>query len=211
MIPELKDRGYNSPSERKPCGTARILASIPLVAMLVWFSGCAHRDPQAAYDRARRAYQRGDMPAAGEAAENGYKEFHNRSVDWAWRFLILKARVLYWRGMNDDVLRLLASEPHPPLAGDLAVQMYRLRAVAKASSHNFKEAEADLEKAESICVTSTCPACGDLITARGALEMEGDHYLQAQGSFGRALASARVGGDQFLEATALLNLSWSAD
>ena len=187
------------------------MASIPLVAMLMWFSGCTDRDPQAAYDRARHAYQRGDMPAAGEAAENGYKEFHNLSADWAWKFVILKARVLYWRGMNDQVLSLLASERHPPLAGDLGVQRYRLRAVAEASSHNFKEAEVDLEKAESICATSTHPACGDLITARGVLEMEGGHYSEAQDSFRHTSAFAHAGGDEFMEATAFLNLSWSAD
>lgn len=211
MIPERKDGSSDSHTERKTCSKARVLGAISLVALLVCFPGCTRHDPQAAYDRARHAYQRGDMAAAGDSAENGYKDFHNLSVEWAWKFAILKARVLYWRGMNDEVFRLLASEPHPPLAGDLAVQMYRLRAVAQTSSHNFPEAERELARAESICATSTYPACGDLITARGTLEMEGDHYVQAQGSFGRALASARLGGDQFLEATAWLNLSWSAD
>jgi CHAT domain-containing protein len=41
--------------------------------------------------------------------------------------------------------------------------------------------------------------------------MKRGHYAQAQVLFERSLASARASGDRFLEATALLNLSWSAD
>lgn len=41
--------------------------------------------------------------------------------------------------------------------------------------------------------------------------MDRGQYPQAQRFFERALASTRVGSDRFLEATALLNLSWSAD
>jgi len=151
------------------------------------------------------------MAGAGDEAERGYKEFHSLSREWAWQFTILKAKVLYSRGMSDETLKLLASEPNPPLSGDLAVQKKRLEAVAQASSLRLTEAEAVLTGAESICAASAYPACADLVTARGFLEMERGHYIQAQASFERALASARAAGDQFLEATALLNLSWSTN
>lgn len=176
-----------------------------------WLACAAHHDPQTAYDHARQTYRRGDMAGAGDEAERGYKEFHSLSREWAWQFTILKAKVLYSRGMSDETLKLLASEPNPPLSGDLAVQKKRLEAVAQASSLRLTEAEAVLTGAESICAASAYPACADLVTARGFLEMERGHYIQAQASFERALASARAAGDQFLEATALLNLSWSTN
>jgi CHAT domain-containing protein len=112
--------------------------------------------------------------------------------------------------MNDEVFKLLASEPEPPLSGDLAVQKYRVESVAYASSIRFAESERELKKAESICSSSSFPSCGDLPTARGFLQMETSQYGEAKESFERALASARAGGDLFLEATALLNLSWCA-
>ena len=182
-----------------------------LFLVLACLPACSrHRDPQAALDHARETLRRGDMVAATEEAEKGYKQFHKASPDWAWKFTTLRARVLSWRGMNDEVLKLLAAEPEPPLSGDLAVQRYRLDAVAYALSLRFAESESELKKAESICVSSPYPSCGDLPTARGMLQMETSQFDGAEESFERALASARAGRDQFLEATALLNLSWCA-
>jgi tetratricopeptide (TPR) repeat protein len=188
----------------------RLLATVSLALTLVWLSACTHRDPEIVYQRAIRAYHQGNLAAAANEAEKGYKQFHKASADWAWKFTTLRARVLSWRGMNDEVLKLLASEPEPPVSGDLAVQKYRLESLAYASSLRFAEAERELKKAESICSSSRLPSCGDLPTARGVLQMETSQYDGAEESFERALASARAGRDQFLEATALLNLSWCA-
>ena len=194
---------------RKRCGT-RLLATVSVALALVWLSACTRRDPEIVYQRATRALRQGDLAAAANEAEKGYKQFHKASPDWAWKFTTLRARVLSWRGMNDEVLKLLAAEPEPPLSGDLAVQRYRLDAVAYALSLRFAESESELKKAESICVSSPYPSCGDLPTARGMLQMETSQFDGAEESFERALASARAGRDQFLEATALLNLSWCA-
>jgi CHAT domain-containing protein len=188
-----------------------LLATISLALTLVCLSACTHRDPEIVYQRGIRAYRQGNLAAAADEAEKGYKRFHNTGAEWAWKFTTLRARVLSWRGMNDEVLKLLASEPAPPLSGDLAVQRYRLEAVAYASSLRFAESERELRKAESICASSPSPSCGDLPTARGVLQLETSQYGGAEGSFERALASARAGRDQFLEATALLNLSWCAE
>src|ERR1700678_4036516 len=211
MIRAPRNRDSEPRSNGETCRKTRVLSIAPLVALLVCFSACTSTNPQTAYDHARQAYHRGDMATAADEAEKGYKEFHALSTEWAWKFVILRAKVLYWRGMNDEMLKLTASEPNPPLSGDLAVQKLRLEAVAHASSHRFIESEVELKQAESICTSFVYPSCGDLSTARGVLEMEAGRYPQAQDLFERALASARAAGDQFLEATELLNLSWSAN
>jgi CHAT domain-containing protein len=183
-----------------------------LTCAIAIFPACSHRrDPQAAFDHARHTYRYGDIATAGQEAERGYKEFHDVSAEWAWRFAILRATVLHWRGMNDEALSLLASEAAPPSSGELAVRKRRLEGAAYGSLHRFPEAEQKLTEAERLCAVSTYPACTDVISARGVLEMERGRYLQAQGLFERALVSARSGGDQFQIADVLLDLSWSAD
>jgi CHAT domain-containing protein/Tfp pilus assembly protein PilF len=151
------------------------------------------------------------LASAQKEATKGYKDFHAASSDWAWKFRILEANILYWRGMRDAVLALLASEPSPPTSGELAVQKQRLEGLAYASLHKFSEAEAKFEEAARLCVDSDSPACGDLTRALGRLEMERGNFVQAQVLYEQALEGARRRSDRFLEAVALLNLSWTAE
>jgi CHAT domain-containing protein len=183
-----------------------------LVLAVAFLATCARRrDPQATLDHALEDFQRGDIAAAEKEADAGYRTFHGDNEDWAWRFTILKGRVLHWKGQNDEVLRLLDSEATAPGSGDLLVRRLRLEAVAQASLHNFPETERKLTQAEQLCKASDYPACADVVSARGRMEMEHGHYAQGQTLFQRALTLARGYHDQFLEANTLLDLSWSAD
>jgi CHAT domain-containing protein len=212
MFRAQKVRDSNSQRESRIHAGAQWLTATSVFLTLACLSACAgHRDPQAALDHAQEAFQRGDITAAEKEAEEGYGDFHGVSTEWAWKFTILRARTLSWRGMNDRVLDLLAVEPSAPLSGDIAVQKRRLEGVAYASLHKFPDAERKFEEAERLCAVSEYPTCADITRARGVLEMHRGQYSQAQGLFERALSSARANRDQFLEAVALLNLSWSAD
>jgi tetratricopeptide (TPR) repeat protein len=184
-----------------------------VVAALImcWLWTCSPANPGSAYDQAVIAYYRGDFAIAGAKAETGYKQFHRLSSEWAWKFTILRARVLSSRGMSGDVLKLLESEPNPPSSGDLAVEKNRLESVAYASSGEFATSETLLRKAESICASSASPPCRDLVTARGFLQMEMDNYPEAEKSFTQALSSARAAGDEFHQAMAWNNLTWCAE
>jgi CHAT domain-containing protein len=189
------------------------MLKLALVALLMAFLPvCSnHRDPRAAYDHALQTFRQGNMSAAADEAEKGYKKFHNASPEWAWKFTILKARVLYRRGMNDEALKVLTSEPAAPSSGDLAIQKLRWEGLAYVSLHRFTEAEQEFAQAERMCGTSDSPDCVSVIYGRGTLEMERGHYPQAQALFESVLASARASGDQSWEANALLDLSWSAN
>jgi CHAT domain-containing protein len=111
--------------------------------------------------------------------------------------------------MYEPALRLLASNQAQPL-GDLEVQRLRIEADAHAALHQFKEAEQGLGEADRLCAAAASASCGDLAGARGFLKMQREDYADARADFQEALFSARASGDQYLEASALLNLSWSA-
>jgi CHAT domain-containing protein/tetratricopeptide (TPR) repeat protein len=190
---------------------ARTPRPVSLVLVIGLLLSCSHhRDPAAAFAHARETYRHGDIAAAGKEAEEGYREFHATSAEWAWQFIIFRAKVLYRRGKGEEALKLLASGPGAPPSIELAAQRKRLESDAYASLHRFAEAERKLAEAEAICTASDCSACGDLASAYGGLEMGRGNYAKAHAHFERALGSARSHGDRFLESIALLNLSWSA-
>jgi len=183
-----------------------------LILGVACLAGCvSHQDPQVAFDHAQQTFQHGDLALAQKEVEKGYSDFRAASPEWAWKFRILEADVLYWRGLRNPVLVLLASEPASPPSGEPAIQKERLEGLAYASLHKFAEADQKFGEAERLCAVSDYPACGDVTRARGRLEMERGNFAKAQILYERTLVSARSRSDQFLEAVALLNLSWSAE
>lgn len=185
---------------------------VALLALVVsTLAGCSRRDPQAAFDHAIATLRKGDTADAASEAERGYKDFHAASPEWAWQFAILKARVLHLRGLDNEGLTLLTTEPAKPPTGELAVQRLRWEGLAYASLHRFTEADQTFREAERLCALNDYPVCADVVGAQGVLEMDRGRYAQAQTFFERVLVAAQSSGDLFWEANALLDLSWSAD
>jgi CHAT domain-containing protein/Tfp pilus assembly protein PilF len=168
-----------------------------------------HRDPQAVLDHATQTFRHGEVAAAEQEAKSGYEQFHNLSTEWSWKFRLLQADALAWRGKNDQVLTLMASEIQPP-SGELAVRKERLEGLAYADQHRFPEAQQKLTSAEGLCAASSYRACADVALARGELEMERGQFGQAQVAFEQALTRSRSWDDTYRQASALLSLSWSA-
>jgi len=191
---------------------ARTLGIIEFIIWLILLPCCSRgHDPQAALDHARGTLRRGQATAAADEAERGYKKFHTLSAEWAWRFTILRATALHDRGMDEEMLKLIASEPTPVPSGELAIKKRRLEGQAYSSLHRFVEAEQRFDEAEQLCTLSDYLACADVSGARGVMEMSLGHYARAQSFFARVLPRAHASGDRFWEASALLDLSWSAD
>ena len=86
------------------------------------------------------------------------------------------------------------------------ISILTLKAVAHARLHQFNGSEDNLQRAEKLCAATSQAGCGALLRARGVLAMERGEYGRAEGYFNQSLSFARSHGDQFLEATALLNL-----
>ena len=155
-------------------------------------------------------FKHGDISNSIDQAKKGYDQFHLLSAEWAWKFRLLQATGLAWRGWNDQVLYLLSSEPSPAPEGEITLKKNRLECTAHTNLHHFQQAEASLKNAEALCATSAYPACVDIKLARGALEMERGSFSQAEIAFQEAVVVARSEKDQFAEANALLSLGWSA-
>jgi CHAT domain-containing protein/Tfp pilus assembly protein PilF len=209
-LPPLPLRSYN-PTRRWWTCDARTQGLVPLILAIACLSVCSHhRDPQAVFDHAWDAFRHGDFARADREAKKGYDDFHSSSPEWAWKFTILRARILNHEGSYEGVLKLLSSESAAP-PGELAVQKYRFEGMAYTSLHRFSEAERGFVDADVICASSNYAPCADVLAARGALEMARGNYARAQSFFAGVLAVARAGGDRVWEAETLLNLSWAAE
>ena len=90
------------------CPVVRLLTAVIFLSALL---GCrTHHDPQSAYDHARKTLSSGDLAAAAKETQQAYDEFHGLSAEWAWKFTILRARILYRQNQNEAVLKVLASD-----------------------------------------------------------------------------------------------------
>lgn len=156
-----------------------------------------------------QAFRNGQVLTAQQEAEAGYRRFHNRGPEWAWKFLLLEADALAWRGMNDRVLTLLGSEKTAP-PGDLLIRKAWLEGSAYASMNRFEEAERKFLDGEQLCAGTKSSDCTNVLLERGVMEMNRGHFLAARELFGKALDMARDSKYSFKQATALLDLGWSA-
>jgi CHAT domain-containing protein len=112
--------------------------------------------------------------------------------------------------MSQDALTLLNSQSASPTSNDAVVEMLTTEGIAYARLHRFPEAEEKLGQATQICSASTEVTCGDVIRARGVLAVQRSQFDSARQLFEQSLQFARAHNDQFLEATALLNLGLGA-
>jgi CHAT domain-containing protein len=190
---------------------------IILFAVIGTITACSHHPephdptPDEAFDHLWEAFQGGDLPAAQAEAERDYERFHLVSAEWAWRYRILTARILFQRGMYDQSLKILAAETTPLPAGDLTVKNFWLHGVIYTALHRFSLAEKQLIQAQQACEGESYPSCGMIPTALGSMEMHRGRFGGAQPFFEQALFIARGSGDLSWQANALLDLSWSAE
>src|ERR1051326_360329 len=155
----------------RACDLRKTFRLATLIALIASLLACAReRDPETAYNHAWDEFQHGDLVHAEQEANNGYRDFHESGSEWAWKFAILKSRILYERGLYGDVLKLLSSESVPPL-GEQLIQKYRFEGMALTALHLFPEAERKLSQADQVCAVSDYAPCADVVSARGMLEM----------------------------------------
>jgi CHAT domain-containing protein len=167
---------------------------------------CTRPDsPQAAFEHAVLTFQHGDLIRSQREAADGYKRFLGSDREWAWRFKILEAKTALWRGMYEDALRLLGTQPGPPEQASLTIAILAVESLAHARLHHFPEAMECLRQSERLCLGSPDPSCGEVMQSHGLLAYEQNQFLESHQFLDRSLFFARSRGDRFLEATSLLN------
>ena len=185
----------------------RSLAAVILISSLL---SCGRRgNPQAVLDHATRTFQQGNFSLAVDEAAKGYKKFRPLSSDWAWKFLLLEADALEWKGLSDKALETLNSDQVAPKSDDLVIRKWWLEASAYIFLERFTEAEQKVQDMKDLCNRSPATACEDL-RVQGWLEMARGEFDSAQSLFEHTVASAHTRGNTFLEAITLLDLGKSA-
>src|SRR6476646_6272056 len=129
------------------CGRQRrwTVGPFAIAALLLLSPSCSH-DPRSEFARIQRVFEHGDLIRAQDEAEKACHYYSGRDVQWWWRFRILKARILGWRGMYEDVLDTLETKSAVPLHDDdWVLQRDILAGAANAHLHHFSEAQVYLD------------------------------------------------------------------
>jgi CHAT domain-containing protein len=172
---------------------------------------CSHRDnPQATFEDTYKAFLHGDLKKSQEEAGRECQRLHDSNPEWAWKFRVLEAQSLLWRGMYEQALTLLNTPPTRPDNKDSMIEILALEGVAHARLHQFHEADEKLRQATQVCLGSSATTCGDVTRARGILAVQRGQLDAAKQLFEQSLEFARARSDGFLEGTALLNLGLTA-
>jgi CHAT domain-containing protein/Tfp pilus assembly protein PilF len=182
--------------------------SLAALALLLCSLAChtSRGDPQQAYDHVRSTFVHGNLIAALSEVQQASQRYQAAGPEWAWRFRLLQAEILVWSGRNQDVVSLLASEIPSSIGNrDLAVQRHMLLGIANYRLGHSREADEHLAAADRMCSFS-CALAGELARARGVVEVDRGHLVEAEALVRKSLDIARAKQNQFDEATALMNL-----
>jgi len=165
--------------------------------------------PRAAYDHAWYLIQHGDLVGGQQEAALGYQRFQSSNPVWAAKFKLLLAQAMLYRGMYDAALNNLPSfDDSTNQEG--TVQELAIAAVVFTRQQRLPLADQKLTQAEAICSKTDFAPCGDVDTARAIFDARQGRFAEAKQSFLRALAFARSRHNSWLEASASLNLGFTA-
>ena len=180
-----------------------------LLLFLLPFEDSRPQMAQVAYDHAWRLLQQGDLVGSQQEAALGYQRFQSSNPEWAAKFKLLLAQAMLYRGMYDAALDNLSSY-NESTSQEGTVQKLAIEAVAFTRQQRLPLADQKLTQAEAICSKTDFAPCGDVDTARAIFEAKQGRFAEARQSFLRALAFAHSHHNSWLEASAALNLGFTA-
>ena len=182
------------------------------LAIGAWTSGCAKADtPEQVHDRIIRAINHGDLNASLVEVERALKQNVGGSVEWHWRFLVLKARILISRSFYKEALDLIRNDLPPGLAAsDIAVHKELMKGIAHRYAQEFEESERSLDDAFTLARAAQPQLVCEVVKAIGELQVEEGKYQKADASFQQALKLARAEKRPDLVAETFVDLGWLA-
>ncbi|HUH62646.1 MAG TPA: CHAT domain-containing protein [Terracidiphilus sp.] len=161
---------------------------------------------QADYDATRRLFLHGYLAESQQKADQGYKAFFHSQPEWSAKFRLQEAEAMVWRGMYDDALHLLAASSLAPGDPEVSIRRLTIESVALTHQEQLGLADQKLKDAERLCQSAPVADCGEVLRARGTMEIWRGDYPQAQRFFNQSLDFASAHNDRWLQAGALLNL-----
>jgi CHAT domain-containing protein len=130
-----------------------------------------------------------------------------RDPVWSFKFCLLEAEVLSYKGKSQDVVDVLkdGSRTFSP-TDDLAIKQAMLLSLADARLGQPQRSSAELRKAKQLSETTGSSLEGEVLRTEGVIERRGGQQAKAEASFRKSLDFAREHRDPFLEASDLTNL-----
>ena len=131
-----------------------------------------------------------------------------RNLEWTWRLKVLKAQILLYKSDYQEALWILR-EPLPVSLGatDISVRKAMMEGIAHRQAQQFPESQKNFSEAEQLARTSHPLLLGDVLNARGALEVDEKKFPEGQSTFEQALTLVRHERDRDGEASVLNNLA----
>jgi CHAT domain-containing protein len=164
---------------------------------------------EASYKHAETEFEQGDLVAASQESDAAYKGLSERSPEWAWRFRVLEAEVLVWRGLSADAVQLIQAQYAPELrTSDIAVRREIVLGLAQCSLQKFDEAEEHFGEAGRLSRLYQPHLTGEVLLARGNLFLARGDFPAAENAYLQSLRFARADGQAFLTLKSLGSLGW---
>ncbi len=184
-----------------------------VLSALSGVSGCQRHPkllpPEATYLDAESKFQQGDLIAAAQESDAAYKELSEHSPEWAWRFRVLEAEILVWRGLSADALTLLQAQLAPDLSTSaIGVRREIVLGLAECSLQNFDKAEQHFAKAERVSRLYQPDLMGEILLGRGNLFLARGDLPSAENAYLQSLRLARENKQSFLTLKSLGSLGW---
>ena len=151
--------------------------------------------------------KRGELWPALEETNKAFQRYPSESIEWHWRFRVLKAEILHRQGLDSEALALVKPELPPALAtSDLAIRRKLAQGIASAFTQQLVEADRFLTEAEALAKAGHPDLLGEIALRKGTVYFLASQTPEAETAYKKTLQIARQRKDQFLEAAALEGL-----
>jgi CHAT domain-containing protein/Flp pilus assembly protein TadD len=149
-----------------------------------------------------------DADKALKEVNSALEQLAGKNPEWTWRLKILKSQIFLYKSNYREALGLL-NEPLPAslVATEVAARKAMMEGIARRQGQEFIQSEKNLSEAEQLARASYPQLLGDVLNARGALEVDEKKLSEAEVTFEEALRLVRQGRDRDAEASVLNNLA----
>ena len=165
---------------------------------------------KAEYDHAMELFRQGYLESSQNEAELGHQRFNNSQPDWAYKFLLLEAKSMLFRGMYSDALQLLGTNASSPNDPEEHIASLVIEAVSLIRQDHSIEGQTKLAEGNDLCARIDIAQCGDVMAAEAILADKQGRQSASRELFLRSFYFARSHRDRWSEAAAALNLGYAS-
>ena len=174
---------------------------------------CSHRpdpppDPRAIHDQILWTLRHDDADKALKEVQGALARLIGENLEWTWRLKVLNAQILLYKSNYQAALSLLRDPiPDSLAATDIPVRRAMMEGIAHRQAQEFTESQNKLREAEQLARASHPLLLGEVLNARGALEVDQGKFQAGEATFEHALTLTREQGDHDGEASVRNNLA----